>query len=363
MGSGYRYLKHGKFLVCLDQSIPDVIKHVGLGYHRNKLGSIGIPKSIGWAAMRAVTRDKLGMLGARKPIDLPEFGHVGMLVHRGCKIFDLDRQHVTKVFGPDTDAEDAREEIRVCRHASEIAAAPRFIAEDPGHAWYREEYICGLHATDAEVRDGVDVMDYYPAVEDCLLDLVACKPATSVDTMAHIDSKADVSFRERWIGDGQDETRVNEIADYITQLADWLRAQPKPEQLQLVLTHGDFSLVNAITTDDGLRFIDWEGVTSGGLYSDVFHFLFAERYYNRIADSFLDEMSEFTTRYRKAALGRFPELQDAADLDLTLARRLYYLERLALMLNRSVTSNLCSVVGNSIATWRDYDRDAGDVTV
>jgi len=131
--------------------------------------------------------------------------------------------------------------------------------------------------------------------------------------------------------------------------------------LQLVLTHGDFSLVNAITSDDGLRFIDWEGVASGGLYSDVFHFLFAERYYKRIANSFLVDASEYTGRYRKASLDRFPELLEAAELDLTFARRLYYLERLALLMKRSVSSHLCNVVHNSIATFRDYDHDAGDV--
>ena len=361
MGNGYRYVRQGKYLLSLDQSIPGVISSVVLGYDRNKLNSIGIPKSIRRAALRAVVKDRFRLLGPDRVIELPAFGHIGMAVHRGCKVFDFQQQHVTKIFEPGTDPEGARLEIRASRHASNIAAAPRFIAEDPGHAWYREEYICGVHATDTEVRTGVDVHDYFPAVENCLLDLVACRSPKNVDTIAHIDEYSDTSFRDRWIVAGHDADQVNEIATYIENLGDWLSKQPKPDRLQLVLTHGDFSLVNAIATDEGLRFIDWEGVTFGGLFTDVIHFLFAEHYYKRIGASFANEMSEFVARYRAAALERFPELRDAADLDLTFARRLYYLERLGLMVKRSVSSHHCNVVSRSIGTFRDYDNDVGDV--
>jgi hypothetical protein len=334
---------------------------VVFGYDHNKLNSIGIPKGLRRAVLQAIVKDRFGLLGSGRVIELPAFGHVGIAVHRGYKVFDFEQRHVTKIFEPGTDPEVARLEIRASRHASDIAAAPKFIAEDPGHAWYREEYICGVHATDAEVRDGVDVHEYYPAVEDCLLDLIACRPPRHVDTVAHIDEYADTSFRDRWVAAGHDAGQVGEIATYIENLGNWLRKQPKPDRLQLVLTHGDFSLVNAIDTDEGLRFIDWEGVTFGGLYTDLIHFLFAERYYQRIGENFTDELAAFVGRYRDAALKRFPELRDAADLDLTFARRLYYLERLGLMVKRSVSSHHCNVVSRSIGTFRDYDNDAGDV--
>ncbi len=361
MGDRYRYVRQGKYLLSLDQSIYGVIRTVLFGYDRNKLDSIGIPKPLGMAALRAVVKDRLRLLASDRVIELPAFGHIGIGVHRGCKVFDFDEHQVTKVFEPGTDPEAARLEIRASRHAAEIAAAPKFIAEDPAHQWYREEYICGVHATDAEVRDGVDIHDYYPAVEDCLLDLVACRSPRIVDTMEHIDEYADTSFRERWLAAGHDAGQIKEIATYIENLGDWLRKQPKPERLQLVLTHGDFSLVNAIATDEGLRFIDWEGVTFGGLFTDIIHFLFAEYYYQRLGESFVNELSEFVARYRGAALERFPELRDAADLDLTFARRLYYLERLGLMVKRSVSAHHCNVTLRSIGTFRDYDKHAGDV--
>jgi hypothetical protein len=362
VGNAYRYVRLGKYLLSLDQSIPSVIKSVILGYDRNQLNSIGIPKPVAAATLRAIVKDRLRLLEADRVIELPAFGHIGMKVHRGCKVFDFLRQHVTKIFEPGTDPEAARLEISASRHASDIAAAPKFIAEDPGHAWYREEYICGLHATNSAVRNGVDVHDFYPAVEECLLDLVACRPPKITATLAHIDEYADTSFRARWIAAGHDANQVNGIAVYIEDLGNWLRKHPKPDRLQLVLTHGDFSLVNAIATDEGLRFIDWEGVTYGGLFTDVIHFLFAERYYKRIGESFITELSVFVDRYRRAVLERFPELQQAAELDLIFARRLYYLERLGLMVKRSVSSHHCNVLSRSIETFREFDKNAGDVT-
>jgi hypothetical protein len=361
VGNEFRYVRLGKYLLSLDQSILSVIRNVSLGYDRNQLNSIGIPKPVALATLRVIIKHALRLLEPDRVIELPAFGHVGIAVHRGCKVFDFQNRYVTKVFEQGTDPEAAMLEIRASRHASNIAAAPKFIDEDPGHTWYREEYICGVHATDAEVRDGVDIHDYYPAVEDCLLDLVACKSPIEVDTMVHIDEYSDTSFRDRWIAAGHDVEQVNQIAGYIEELGDWLRKQPAPDRLQLVLTHGDFSLVNAISTDDGLRFIDWEGVTYGGLVTDVIHFLFAERYYSRIGESFVAELSEFVARYRAAALARFPELREAADLDLTFARRMYYLERLGLMVKRSVSSHHCNVVSRSIETFREYDNDAGDI--
>jgi len=361
--TSYRYFKIGKHLACLDQSILDIVKIIVLGYRRNNLSSISVSRSFGRAAIRAVIKDKLRLSSASRIVELPAYGHIGMQVHRGCKVFDFDRQVVTKIFGPEADSQDAILEISASKHASEVAAAPRFIAEDPDRAWYQEEYVCGVHATDAEYRDGVEIMDFYPDVEKCLLDLVACKQPTYIDTIAHINGHADDSFRNRWLSAGQDAEKVDEIAEFVERLRAWLVNQPKPDRLQLVLTHGDFSLVNAIATSDGLRFIDWEGVASGGLYSDIFHFLFAEQYYGRASGDFLKEMSVFVDRYGEASQARFPELRDAAEIDLTFARRQYYLERISLLVDRAVSANLCKVVCNSIALFRAFDHDAGDDAV
>jgi hypothetical protein len=360
-GGQWRYARAGKFLICLDQPVQDVVRYLWLGYAKNKLGSIGLPRHFGRAALKRWVLHRLRRSKPADHLELPAFGHLGMQVHGGYKLFDLASQVVTKVFGSTVDARNAEQEITASRQASAVAAAPRFICSDPGLKWYREEYVRGVHATDPEFRAGVSIPDLYPDVETCLFDLVRSASPIRVNSDEHINALAEGGYKARWIDAGGDPNMVDEFAEYIEALRGWLTNNvQKPHELQLVLTHGDFSLVNAISTGGGLRFIDWEGITRGGLYSDIYHFLFVERYYDRVIDNFLDDVSSFVANYHRACLDQLPELQEAAEIDLTFARRLYYLERVRLMLDREVSANIGQVIIKSIDMYRQFDRDLGD---
>ena len=359
----YRYHRIGKHLACLDQSIYDVVMTVRFGHDRNQLSSIGVSRSVGRRAIKVVTQSKLRLLNSDNQVLLPVFGHIAMQVHRGYKVFDFNRLEVSKVFGQEVSTRYARKEVAASRRAAEIAAAPRHLLADPDLAWFKEEYICGVHATDIVSGLDSEYVKFYPDVEACLLDLVASESPRSVAMSFHIKRLADTSFRTRWLSGGMVAGEINEISRYLQQLRQWLESRSDADQLQLVPAHGDFSLVNAIATDAGLRFIDWEGIAPGGLYSDILNFLFVERYYGRAAGNFSEQISVFVNRYRKSILSRFPQLERAAAMDPAIARRLYYLERLKILLDRSVSANLCDVVCKTIAMFRKFDDETGDVAV
>lgn len=356
----HRYFRAGKFLVCIDQSLLHAVKHFGAGYNRNKLGSIGISKTVARAAIKAVARGKLGMLRSGHVVELPAFGEIGIRVHGGNKLFDLGRREVTKIFNPGTNEPDAAQEIAAARQVSEVPVAPRFVDADPGMAWYREEYICGTHATDEEFRRGKALLEFYPAVENCLLDLVGTEAVREVEAGPYFRELAGKALGGRWFDAGLSEEHVKEVSAYIDGLHRWLTSQAQSARLQLVPVHGDFSLVNAIATTEGLRFIDWEGISPGCVYDDIFNFLFVERYYERATGSFMNDMSAFLDRYGEAVRKRFPALADATEVDITFARRQYYLERLKLLLDREVSPNLFKVIRQSIEMFREFDREAGD---
>jgi len=359
----YRYHRIGKHFVCVEQPIMRALKTLLLDYDKHQLGSIGVSRTASRKAVQYVVRGKLGLLNPAQGVDLPVFGQIAMQVHRGFKVFDFERQEVTKVFEQGVPSDAAEKEVAASKQASGIAAAPTFVAEDADGAWYKEEYICGIHAAEPGFRGVVEILDCYPDVEKCLLDLISSSQPTSVDARTHFGCQADLSFRDRWLDAGHDQEDVDEICAYVESLREWLSGQPGPGQLQLVLTHGDFSLVNAISTNTGLRFIDWEGAAPGGLYNDIFNFLFVERYYERASANFPSEMSEFIDRYRVAVQVASPELGDTSLQDLTFARRQYYLERLSLLLNRAESQNLGKVVLKSIALFRDFDQEVGDAAV
>ena len=353
----------GKYLVSVDQSLLHAMTHMGTGYSRNKLGSIGISKAVARAAIKVVAKSKLGLLRREDVVELPAFGEIGMQVHGGSKLFDFGRREVTKIFNPGTNESDATQEIAAARQVSNVPDAPRFVDADPGMAWYREEYICGTHATDTEFRQGKTIPEFYPAVEQCLLDLVGTAAPQEVEAGPYFRKLAANAFAARWQAAGLDEYQVKEVSAYLVGLHRWLSGQSQSAVLQLVPVHGDFSLVNAIATPDGLRFIDWEGVAPGCVYDDILNFLFVERYYERATGSFADEMSAFLDRYGQAVRKRFPELAVATEVDAVFARRQYYLERLSLLLDREASANLCKVVRKSIAMFREFDREAGDGAV
>ena len=359
----YRYRRIGKYSVCLDQSIFDALRTLGFGHTKYRLDSLGISSSRALRAFIIVARNKFGGADPDNCLYLPVFGHVAMRVHRGHKVFDFRRSEVTKVFDRDVPMQDAEVEIAACKTASAVSAAPQYIASDPNTAWFSEEYIRGTHATEIVSPRSSDYLSLYPDVEKCLIELLRCQAPIPVDASVHIDRLAEQSYRDRWLESGAQLEDVERITAYLGGLRTWLMENADSVPLQLILTHGDFSLVNAISAEGGLRFIDWEGIGMGSLFSDLFNFMFTEHYYGRTSSRFTTEVDSTYREFRDAILSGCPELTDAVSLPPVFTRRLYYLERLRLLLDRDVSTNLLGVVRKSIAMFADFDSDVGNSPV
>lgn len=356
----FRYQQLGKYLVCLDQPIYAAVTGLLLRNADKEMESIGIDQLVRKRISRLILKGKLGLTDPDRRVTLPVFGHVAKNVQGGIKVFDLGRKEVSKVFAEDISPREARKEIEASKLSSSIAAAPRYLGADPEQRWYREEYIQGEHATTADSDNPDRIAKFYTDAEKCLIELVGMSEPDNIDIRSHIDCMINVSFQARWRESGLNPSVIDGITEYLGQLERWLKNRVGQDQLPLVLTHRDFSLVNAIWTDGGLRFIDWEGISPGALYSDILNFLYVEYYYGRAPADFRNCVSTFTQRYRNAIVARFPELRQAADMDPTIARRIYYLERMNWLLRRSATNNLSAVVEKSIQMFNEVDREFGD---
>ena len=356
----YRYREIGKYLVCVDQPVSGALRNLVFGYEANKLSSLGVTPAVARNAIKVVVRAKLRSRYSNHYQPLSAFGQLGMQVHRGYKLFDFDGARVTKIFAPGVSREEADQEIAASKEAAIVSSAPRFVAADPDSTWFIEEYIKGTHATDLVSRNSSDYLRYYDDVEKCLLELLGCSVPLVIDARAHISRLADDAWRDRWLNAGFSKEETDGISDYIRQLSSELVECMAGRQLQLTRTHGDFSLVNAISTDNGLRIIDWEGIGPGSLFSDIYNFMFAERYYERSSADFSSEVQSIIEKFRDAVLKRYPALQQAATMNQSMVRRLYYLERIRLMANRDATPVLYRVIRKSIAMFTEFDHDAGD---
>lgn len=355
----YRYQKTGKYLVSIDQSIFSAFLSLVVNHRKNNLDSLGLSWSRVARILKILLRSKFKVVEAGRCIHLPVFGHLGLQVHRGVKLFDFTRFEVAKVFASHISREEADAEIAASRNASAIAIAPRFLMADADARWYNEEYIAGAHATDLVSPDSSDFLRYYPAVENCLLELASNQPPTEVKTAEYFDSLANGDFADRWSAAGIDATDVNFISSYIDSLRAWLGANAKFDSSKLVLTHGDFSLVNGLVSDGELRIVDWEGISPRSVLGDIFNFALAERFYGRTSPNFVAEAESLFDHYRTALISRCPELKIAASMDEQVARRIYYLERIRLMVDRDASPNISRVVKKSILMFNQFDIDTG----
>ncbi|MGI9205090.1 MAG: phosphotransferase [Woeseiaceae bacterium] len=356
----YRYRKFGNFLVPLEQSISDVVRIFLFGYARHRLDSLGLSRSAARKIVIVAFINRFRRPNTSLQVTLSVVAHLGMQVHRGYKLFDFDRSEVTKVFNAEVSAQSTDHEISASRTASKVSSAPRFLGADPDARWFTEEYIRGVRATTLVTAGASDYQRFYADAERCLLDLAGCRPATKISLRSHVDTKADSPFRERWTKGGASSEEVDHVDGYIAKLRAWLLANAEADVLQLVLTHGDFSLVNAIAADGGLRFIDWESIAPGGVYSDIYNFVLVESYYERTTPDFVAEAQAILERYKLALSDAHPALAAASEIKLRFARRLYYLERMRFLLDREVTANLRQVTSKSIALFRRFDAELGD---
>ena len=352
---GYCYFR--QYLVRSDQSLFRAVRVLLLGYRRHRVRSLGISCGDIVVGLLILIRHRLNR-NARPAIELSVAGDIAIRVHRGHKVFDLDAARVTKVFAGDVTEDEAAAQVDASKLASAVRAAPRFLGADEQLRWYTEEYVRGQHGTDTLAALEGRYMDFYPDVEACLLELIDTGSHNRVDLTAYLDALTDPDFFKSWDAKPESRDAAREIRGYQAGLKCWLLDNLPMPEMELVLIHGDFSLVNVIV-DEKFRVIDWEGIRYGSMFGDVFNFVFVEKYYGRARSDVTAEMDDARSRFARAAVQRFPRLASAALVPAAFALRLYYLERLKIMLERDVTANLLSVIRKSMDMFCDFDAAAG----
>lgn len=359
----YRYRKVGNYLVPLGCSVKNALQTFWLGYSRFGIDSLGVSRAIAKKIIKVIILGKIRPADPAQVISLPVSAILGMQVHHGYKMFDFEKNEVTKVFSQDYSTAKAGAEIQAAKQASSVIAAPRFIEAEANSRWFTEEYIAGTHATTLVTRGSSDFQQFYADAEKCLLDLQSSMPVVDRPVDQHLKYLVETPFHDRWLTAGAPASEIDEIARYQQSLRSWIMDDTDNETLQLVATHGDFSLVNAIVTREGLRFIDWESVSPGGVFTDIYNFAIVERYYGRTSSNWSDEMRALLERFRSVVGSLRSDLTDSIEMSDRLARRIYYLERLRFLVDRDVTTNLRQVTQKTIELFRQIDVDMRDSTL
>lgn len=352
MTKTYTYTAVGNTGFCVQSSLWFLTWVLIVRYNRLRLGSLGIRRRHLPGILKTLIRVRLSN-HTGETVTLPVFGHLCLHVHRGFKVFNLRELSVTKVFDADVDSAEAAREIQAAGQASGLRFAPQLLDTAPDNRWYRETYIMGKRGSKSAVSKPEVV--FRETVVDQLKAMIESRPLQTLDVNTCLAAVVDRLAPQ--LADSQLERNLQATT---VEFIDATSAALKPAgalQVQLAFSHGDFSFVNFVYADKRIYVIDWEGAGSRSLLHDLYNFFFTELYYQRTAQPLMDTIDAAADLLLdRLTPGRVLPVNG---LMQSVYRRLYYLERIEMLLCRDAGDARSRVLRRTLEMFNEYERISG----
>lgn len=333
MDGEYSFVRYGKFYFPCK---PDALRAYCRLYFRN---SHPLLRELGLDRRQVLRALKNWLLRRWRDVDqthilrLPRRGQLGMAVHRGHKIFDLNRGRVTKAFDRGVPLQVREQETKRLSDASRTPYATALLDSALDSSWYEEELVAGASATHFElVRNGAFTELYLAEIEPCLQSLLKVHGIESRPWQKHIDAVYAGILHER-------HARCDDLSEEYDDIYAFLQRQheiaskAKANRILCVFSHGDFSTVNMVVTAGGLRVLDWESANLRSVLNDLYNCFFTEMYYERL-DPAHSLVEDAVGRFLVTVTAELEESDEELRENLNEYRACYYLERIGLLLER-----------------------------
>ncbi|MFH1932394.1 MAG: phosphotransferase [Pseudomonadota bacterium] len=306
--------------------------------------------------IKTLVQHQLRLRNNTPVLELPVYGNVCLPVHRGYKVFNFHRKTVVRIFTPDVDQTTVEREIEGVQKASLLDFAPDIRRWNIKERWYEEEFVSGYPCCSTpKSASPMFLRIYYQHVAPRLEKMILLEAPLTTNLIEHVIHTTDILRDSKLSRPELDKTKVNLIRCFVTSMADQINGG-KDYPIDLVFSHGDFSLVNILKTKDGIMVIDWEGVGRRNPLFDLYNYFFTELYYRRAEGNLVPEINEAISSLQSHLAPKAPKL--AMSL-LSLAetyRRLYYVERVRMLLERKPTNKLLNVILRSIDVFNRYEE-------
>jgi hypothetical protein len=278
-------------------------------------------------------------------------------VHRGFKIFNFRDKKVTKIFSKNEKYDNIVKEIQAVRWASKLEFAPKIDQSDTEKRWYEEEFIigkpCYYLGTTSETKAFQNI--YPKHVVPCLEKMILLKRPLFVKTKDYVHRTAKILSDPKLKTKEINNSRLTLILNFISNLKEQICNEGN-FKIPLVFSHGDFSLVNILKTKTGIKVIDWEAASIRNPLNDLYNYFFTELYYKRAVNGLAQDVENAILILQKRLCVRAPELwKNLVELS-EFYRRLYYLERICLLLERKLTDKVIDVILRSIEIFKYYEK-------
>lgn len=290
-------------------------------------------------------------------LTLPFYGNLCLPVHRGYKIFDFRRKIVVKLMRAEIDSAVVSTEIEAVRKAGRLDFAPRILNWDLQERWYEEEFIngCPFYANPT-AKTNIFFEIFHLHITPCLEKMILLQPPQSVEIREYVQHLSQLAENKKFFIVGTNNQASNLIYGFIESIVSQVLKKAEGK-IPLVFSHGDFSLVNILKGDDGIKVIDWEDAAQRNPLYDLYNYFFTESYYGRTTSKIMTEVNEAIKSLQERLVTKSPEVAATLLSSAEIYRRLYYLERLGMLLEREFSSKILEVILRSLDVFNACEEN------
>jgi hypothetical protein len=356
MPTEYHYVKIGKPYICLQQSPLALAWFLYFkGHSLQQRYVLGKRKTI-QTAISLLQHQLHSNENSAATLKLPVYGNLCLEVHRGYRVFDYRQNAVTRIINANIEPNIVLNEIQGVRNASQLDFAPNVLHWDIKDHWYREVLIVGLPCHPIRKSESaVFRKTYQEEIINCLEQMILLQAPLTTNVTEYVSQIMETLEGLGLSATTLDVNQIDAIRCFIESIAEQLSHESN-RQIDLVFSHGDFSLVNILKTRDRITVIDWEGARRRSTLFDFYNFFFTEIYYQRAEVDLASEINEAISGLQARLAPKAPRVANSLSSLTHVYRKLYYLERILTLLERELSNKLLDVIARSIKVFNHYEE-------
>jgi hypothetical protein len=255
-------------------------------------------------------------------------------------------------------------EIEGVQKAGLLDFAPSILSQDVEGRWYEEDFVRGIPCFSASHSGSASFLKiYHGNIAPCLEQMIFLRAVTQKNLSEYLVDIIGILENSDLSNPELERKKTYSIRGFIESIVGRLRLC-EDCRVDLVFSHGDFSLMNILITKNGIKVIDWESASNRSLLFDLFNYFFTELYYRRATTSLVHEINEAILSLRSRIVTKAPDLAGAMVSLSDVYRRLYYVERICMLLDRQLSNTLLDVILRSIEVFNSFEevRDGRNIS-
>lgn len=282
-------------------------------------------------------------------VNVPVYGHIGMSVHKGYKIFDLRRQVVAKVFDHEVDTSNIVSEIEGVKKVSQIDFAPSLKRWNAAEGWYEEDYVNGSLDSSYTPLDSETLLQKFSRdLVRPINSLILFEPPIVKNSLEYVSENVEILGQSRLSKQDFTLNKFNAIKSFIDLIVERLRIEGNCSVF-LVFTHGDFCPANMLNVRQGFTIIDWESAGNRSVLFDLYSYFFYRPVSRNVpVATVASELNEALPMFISNLEKKAPPIFHSLTQFQNVYRWIYYVEQICKTVEREMTDKNLDMLGRTL---------------